>query len=144
MAAVNKVRRIAAQASLDEGVPAAAPAAPAEAVPAPVPTVVADAAPSRGADDDDADGEGGDDKGEGDEGERGGRNRNRRRNRKERAERQAAQGVAGGESSGVVLAPELVEAAGARFADVPPARIVSGTARFGARPSSSVDGQEQT
>ncbi|MFG6465901.1 pseudouridine synthase [Roseateles sp. BYS87W] len=51
----------------------------------------------------------------GEDGERGGRGRNRRRNRKDRAERQAG---AGGEVAGVVVAPELVEAAGARFADV--------------------------
>ncbi|NCT81556.1 MAG: pseudouridine synthase [Comamonadaceae bacterium] len=62
--------------------------------------------------------EGEGDDGQGEEGERGGRSRNRRRNRKERAERQAAGQVAGGESPGPALAPELVEAAGARFADV--------------------------
>ncbi|MBV8033565.1 pseudouridine synthase [Roseateles sp.] len=56
---------------------------------------------------------------EGDDGERGGRSRNRRRNRKERAERQSAVQAAGGsELPGQGLAPELVEAAGARFADV--------------------------
>lgn len=52
------------------------------------------------------------------DGERGGRGRNRRRNRKERGERQAGEGQGAGEPSGPVLAPELVEAAGARFADV--------------------------
>jgi 23S rRNA pseudouridine2605 synthase len=75
----------------------------------------------------DGDGRGQDEAGEGDDGEdddgeRGGRGRNRRRNRKERAERQAAQaGQAAqpaGEPAGPALAPELVEAAGARFADV--------------------------
>ncbi|MFT7774553.1 pseudouridine synthase [Roseateles sp.] len=70
-----------------------------------------------------SDGDGGEgDEGEGDEGEdgeRGGRSRNRRRNRKERAERQAAtQAAGGGEQPGQALPPELVEAAGARFADV--------------------------
>lgn len=100
--------------------PAPAPAAEAAPTPAPSFSVAADVAPApvRDADDGDADGDGGEEGGEGDDGERGGRSRNRRRNRKERAERQAAQGAAGGESSGVVLVPELVEAAGARFADV--------------------------
>jgi 23S rRNA pseudouridine2605 synthase len=57
---------------------------------------------------------------EGEDGERGGRGRNRRRNRKERTERQAtvATPVSGDVPGGPVLAPELVEAAGARFADV--------------------------
>ncbi|MFN3305146.1 MAG: 23S rRNA pseudouridine(2605) synthase RluB, partial [Roseateles sp.] len=61
-------------------------------------------------------GDGEDDDGEG--GERGGRGRNRRRNRKDRAERPAEQAVTGAEPAGPALAPELVEAAGARFADV--------------------------
>ena len=111
-AAVEEV----AQAPLFEA-PMAAPA------PAPLFTL-ADEAPAveanAGVDDD-----GGEDgEGDGDEdGERGGRSRNRRRNRKERAERQAAAPVAGeaGDApagAGTGLAPELVEAAGARFADV--------------------------
>ncbi|MDR7331470.1 23S rRNA pseudouridine(2605) synthase RluB [Roseateles asaccharophilus] len=74
-----------------------------------------------------AEGDGGDEGedgegGEGEDGERGGRGRNRRRNRKERAERQAAGqgegGGAGGELPSPAVTPELVEAAGARFADV--------------------------
>ncbi|MFG6414655.1 23S rRNA pseudouridine(2605) synthase RluB [Roseateles sp. DC23W] len=56
--------------------------------------------------------------GEGEDGERGGRGRNRRRNRKERGERQVGEAQGGSEPAGPVLAPELVEAAGARFADV--------------------------
>ncbi|MGM9481210.1 pseudouridine synthase [Roseateles sp. NT4] len=94
--------------------------APVVEAPAPAPVFTLADQPSTAAPqgDDDADEEG-DGEGEGGEdGERGGRSRNRRRNRKERAERQAAQAAAGGEPAGVVLAPELVEAAGARFADV--------------------------
>lgn len=100
---------------------AEAPAPVAEAAPAPAPQLTASAdvaAPAASADDHGDSGEDGEDSEGGEDGERGGRSRNRRRNRKERAERQAAQAGAGGESSGVVLAPELVEAAGARFADV--------------------------
>jgi 23S rRNA pseudouridine2605 synthase len=112
----------AADTLASDAAPAEAPAPAVAAAPAPMFSVAADAAPAaapaRDADDGDADGDGGDEGGEGEDGERGGRSRNRRRNRKERAERQAAQGAAGGEPSGVVLAPELVEAAGARFADV--------------------------
>jgi len=51
---------------------------------------------------------------DGEDGER--RGRNRRRNRKDRAEH--APQAAGSEPAGPALAPELVEAAGARFADV--------------------------
>lgn len=97
---------------------AAEATAPVEA-PAPAPVfTLADEAPAAvqeqdgGADDD------GDEDGEGEDGERGSRGRNRRRNRKERAERQAAQAAAGGDQPGAAIAPELVEAAGARFADV--------------------------
>ena len=91
------------------------------AQPAPIFTL-ADEAPAEPARDAGAaEEEGGDGEGDaGEDGERGGR-RNRRRNRKERAERQAdGQAVAGaaGELPGPALAPELVEAAGARFADV--------------------------
>lgn len=64
--------------------------------------------------DDDGDDEGAD--AEGDD-ERGGRGRNRRRNRKERAERLAA-AIASGDVPAVALPQEVVEAAGARFADV--------------------------
>lgn len=88
--------------SLAPQAPAAAPAAAVEA----------------NADDGDSDGDG-EGGAEGDDGERGSRSRNRRRNRKERAERQAAgPSAAGGDAPGPLLAPELVEAAGARFADV--------------------------
>lgn len=111
-----------ADASAGEIAAAEAPVPVAEPAPAPAPlfSVAVDAAPApaRDADDGDADSDGGAEDGDGEDGERGGRSRNRRRNRKERAERQAAQGAVVGESSGVVLAPELVEAAGARFADV--------------------------
>ncbi|MCE4553327.1 23S rRNA pseudouridine(2605) synthase RluB [Roseateles cellulosilyticus] len=70
------------------------------------------------------DGEGGEDGGEdGEGGERGGRGRNRRRNRKERGERPAGEPGVGPAAvveglSGPAATPELVEAAGARFADV--------------------------
>jgi len=91
--------------------PVAAPAAE----PAPIFTLGGEAPPAVQTGDGDEGGEGD----EGEDGERGGRSRNRRRNRKERAERQAgAQGAGSGEQPGPVLAPELVEAAGARFADV--------------------------
>lgn len=76
--------------------------------------VPAVAAQAGGAEEGEADEAGGDD------GERGGRGRNRRRNRKERGERQmdVAAPAGDGELPGPALAPELVEAAGARFADV--------------------------
>ncbi len=81
-----------------------------------VPADVVRASDEPGADDGE---DGGDGEGDEADGERGSRGRNRRRNRKERAERQAAVQAAGGsEPSGPALAPELVEAAGARFADV--------------------------
>ncbi|MFG6440929.1 23S rRNA pseudouridine(2605) synthase RluB [Roseateles sp. LKC17W] len=81
------------------------------------PAAVSEVQASEGGADDG--GEGDDD---GDEGERSGRGRNRRRNRKERGERSAdgaAEPVAGGsELPAPALTHELVEAAGARFADV--------------------------
>lgn len=113
-------RKAAAPAEAAAAVPVEAPAplftlAP-EAAAAPAPAPVS-ADEGRANDEADVDGEGGSDAGE--DGERGGRGRNRRRNRKDRAERQAAApGGAGSEPAGPALAPELVEAAGARFADV--------------------------
>ena len=79
-------------------------------------TVSAAVAGEGGGGDEGEDGDGG----EGEDGERGGRSRNRRRNRKERAERQAAPQAdgGGGEPASPAVTPELVEAAGARFADV--------------------------
>ena len=65
---------------------------------------------------DDADGEGAEGEEAGDD-ERGGRGRNRRRNRKERAERLAA-AISSGDIPTPALPQEVVEAAGARFADV--------------------------
>jgi len=114
-------RKTAAAATVEEAAQAPLFEAPApEAVPAPAPIfTLGEEAPAVGADAGGDDGEDGE--GEGEDGERGGRNRNRRRNRKERAERQAdSPAVAGGANdlSGPILAPELVEAAGARFADV--------------------------
>lgn len=82
---------------------------------------LADEAPAAVADEGDGGDEGDDGEGgEGEDGERGGRSRNRRRNRKERAERQATTQAEGGGSElpGTAVTPELVEAAGARFADV--------------------------
>lgn len=115
-------RKTAVAAVAEEAAPVVAaevPAAPAVA-PAPIFTL-ADEAPAPAAQDGgDAD-DGEDGEGEGDDGERGSRGRNRRRNRKERAERQGgAQAVGAGADDlpGPALAPELVEAAGARFADV--------------------------
>ncbi|RTL34424.1 MAG: pseudouridine synthase [Burkholderiales bacterium] len=109
----------AAETPSVESVAAPAPTAEPEPAPAPAPTFSAAPAVAPAGEVDNGDGEGADEGGDGEDGERGGRSRNRRRNRKERAERQAAQAAAGGESSsGIVLAPELVEAAGARFADV--------------------------
>lgn len=101
-------------------------AAAAEAEPAPdvaqAPLfTLADEAPAAVVDEGDGGDEGDDGEGgEGEDGERGGRSRNRRRNRKERAERQATTQVEGGGSElpGTAVTPELVEAAGARFADV--------------------------
>ena len=112
-------------AAADEAAPVVAADVPAVApVPAPTPIfTLAEEAPAvaseEGGDGDDGeDGDGGGE-GEGEDGERGGRSRNRRRNRKERAERQAAaQGTEGGDLPAPTLAPGLVEAAGARFADV--------------------------
>ncbi len=100
----------------------AAPVAVVEAVQTQAPLfTLGDEAPVTAGQGAEADGGDGDEaQAEGEDGERGGRGRNRRRNRKERAERQVAAGMpAGGdEPGGPVLAPELVEAAGARFADV--------------------------
>ena len=115
----------------DEAAPA--PAAAEAAVPAPVPaplfTLAEEAsAPAVAAADGGHGGDGGeegDGEGEGEAGERGSRSRNRRRNRKDRAERESGGQEAGGHGGGnggkpaaPLLAPELVEAAGARFADV--------------------------
>jgi 23S rRNA pseudouridine2605 synthase len=115
-------RKTALAAAAQEAAPAVVaevPAAPA-AAPAPIFTL-ADEAPAVSAQDGgDAD-EGEDGEGEGEDGERGGRGRNRRRNRKERAERQGGEQAVGAAADGMpgpALAPELVEAAGARFADV--------------------------
>lgn len=124
----------AAEAPAADAVESGAQAAPAPAaVPAQAPLFsLAPEAPAAASEGDagEGDGEGdadGDEGGEGEDGERGGRSRNRRRNRKERAERQAAaqggaqggaQGPGGNEPPAPLLAPELVEAAGARFADV--------------------------
>ena len=116
-----------AAAAVEEAVPVEAPIAP--PAPAPIFTLAADApvvaAQEGGAADQGDDGEG--DEGDGEGGEPGNRSRNRRRNRKERAERQAGAPGASGSSEGgrgagnlpgATMAPELVEAAGARFADV--------------------------
>ena len=116
-------RKTAAAAQEAAPVAAAEAPAPVEApAAAPVFSLATEASAASAPRDGDAD-EDGDDEGEGGEdGERGGRGRNRRRNRKERAERQAAAqaagGSGGGDLAGPALAPELVEAAGARFADV--------------------------
>lgn len=93
-------------------------AAPVEQVAAEAPAplfTLADEAPAQAgsAEREDDDGEAGDGEDGGEGGER--RGRNRRRNRKERTEQRQA---AGDESNLPALAPELVEAAGARFADV--------------------------
>ncbi len=113
-------RKTAVAEAAAEEVAALAVEAPAPA-PAPIFTLGADA-PGVATGEGSGSGEGDEGEGEGEEGEdgeRGGRSRNRRRNRKERAERQAAvQTVGGGEPAGPALASELVEAAGARFADV--------------------------
>ncbi|MFG6487152.1 pseudouridine synthase [Roseateles sp. BYS78W] len=117
-------RKTAAAATVEEAAQAPLFETPApEAAPAPAPIfTLGEEAPAVGADAGGDDGEDGEGEGDGGEdGERGGRSRNRRRNRKERAERQAdAPAAAGGANdlSGPILAPELVEAAGARFADV--------------------------
>lgn len=99
--------------------PVAVAEAPAPVAPAAAIFTLVDEAPPQDAGV--AEEEGGDGEGDaGEDGERGGR-RNRRRNRKDRAERQtdAQVGANGaGELPGSALAPELVEAAGARFADV--------------------------
>ena len=99
---------------------AAAESASPAPVPAPIFTLAEEAPAVRAVEGGDADEEGGEDGGDGEGGERGSRSRNRRRNRKDRAEREggAPALAAGGEPSGPALAPELVEAAGARFADV--------------------------
>lgn len=107
-------RKTAIAAATAEEAAVEAAVAPA-AGPAPIFTLGDEAPPVAQGGDGDEGGEGD----EGEDGERGGRSRNRRRNRKERAERQAAgQVTGGGELPGQALAPELVEAAGARFADV--------------------------
>ncbi len=107
-----------AQAPLFEA-PAAVAATPA---PAPAPIFTLGDAPAVALGDEGAEGDEGGESGEveGEDGERGGRGRNRRRNRKERGERQAGAAPAAGVDAlpGQALAPELVEAAGARFADV--------------------------
>lgn len=127
-----------------------APVAPA-AEPAPIFTLGEEVVPAAQGGDGEGDGDEGGGGEEGEDGERGGRSRNRRRNRKERSERQAAvQGSGGaGELPGPALAPELVEAAGARFADV-----LSGTLDaesetpdteppvLAARPEAAEDGEE--
>lgn len=101
----------AAPAPVTAEAPAAAPAA------APLFTLGEDAPAVSAGEGGESDEDGG---GEGEDGERGSRSRNRRRNRKERAEREATGQEAGGtdKPAGPLLAPELVEAAGARFADV--------------------------
>ncbi|MFT7722099.1 MAG: pseudouridine synthase [Roseateles sp.] len=106
-------RKAAAPADEPSGLAPAEPAAPAQ----PFFTLADDApAPSAGGSDD---GDAAEGDAEGDDGERDGRGRNRRRNRKERAAgAPGAPGEGGGELPGAALAPELVEAAGARFADV--------------------------
>ncbi|KQW44751.1 MULTISPECIES: pseudouridine synthase [unclassified Roseateles] len=109
-----------AEAASEEVASIAAPA------PAPAPIfTLADEAPAvatAGEVDEQGEGDGGDGEGEaGEDGERGSRSRNRRRNRKERAERESAAPMPAGtasEPAAPTLAPELVEAAGARFADV--------------------------
>jgi len=111
-------RKTAAAESAPE--PVAAPAPAPEVVQTPLFTL-ADEAPTAAQGDDGDEGESGEGA-EGEDDERGGRSRNRRRNRKERAERQAAAQAEGGSSAGDLpspaVTPELVEAAGARFADV--------------------------
>ncbi|WP_457421473.1 23S rRNA pseudouridine(2605) synthase RluB [Roseateles sp. P5_E7] len=123
----KRAPRKTAVATVDEAAPAAVVAAP---VPVQVPIfTLADEAPAVAAPvGGDADEEGSEDDTDGEDGERGGRGRNRRRNRKERAERPADTEVAGtagsagsgstGDLPGPALSQELVEAAGARFADV--------------------------
>jgi 23S rRNA pseudouridine2605 synthase len=114
----KRTPRKAATAAAEAEPIAAAEAPAAVEAPAPVFTLAAEAPAASAQPEGDGDDDG-DDEGEGGEdGERGGRSRNRRRNRKERAERQAAAQAAGGDLPGTALAPELVEAAGARFADV--------------------------
>ena len=117
-------KRAPRKAAVADAVDAVVEAAAASAAPATLPLFTlgdeVPAAPATRADADDeggGDGEGGDGE-EGADGESGGRGRNRRRNRKERGERQGGEQAAGGEPGVPVLAPELVEAAGARFADV--------------------------
>lgn len=115
-------KAVASEAAAPEGVnlaAGAAAAAPAAEVASAPTFTVAPEVPAVSADQE-AGGEAGEGE-EGEDGERGGRSRNRRRSRKERAERQAAAQVGevgNGELPGPLLAPELVEAAGARFADV--------------------------
>jgi 23S rRNA pseudouridine2605 synthase len=111
-------RKRAPRKAAAEPVVEVAPAqAPLFTLAAEAPVVVSETPASEGGDNG---GEGG---GDGDEGERSGRGRNRRRNRKERGERAAADGVvvqaaSGSEPPAPALTQELVEAAGARFADV--------------------------
>jgi 23S rRNA pseudouridine2605 synthase len=107
-------------AATDEAAPTVVVEAPAQlpiftlAEPAPAAAVEAGGDADEG-----EEGEGGE-AGEGDDGERGGRSRNRRRNRKDRADRPAGAGAEGAADlpGGPVSTPALVEAAGARFADV--------------------------
>jgi len=120
----KRAPRKTAAAQVEEGVPAVVAAAPAP-VQVPIftladeapPAVVAPVGGNAG-----EGGEGSEEDGDSEDGERGGRGRNRRRNRKERAERPADAEVAGsgsaGDLPGPALSQELVEAAGARFADV--------------------------
>jgi len=114
-------KRAPRKAVADEAVQAVAAEAPVPTpAQAPLFTLGEEAPAAAGTTGGDGDGDGGDDaQGEGEEG--GGRNRNRRRNRKERAERQGGVQPAGrveGELAAPALTPALVEAAGARFADV--------------------------
>ncbi|MFN3861988.1 MAG: 23S rRNA pseudouridine(2605) synthase RluB [Roseateles sp.] len=146
-APVKRARRTAAKAVIEEAAPAAAEAAPAEPAPArkratrksaaaadaaeaapavaaedaapaqaPLPTP-ADAAVAAAQPGSEAHGDGEEDD-DGERGESGGRGRNRRRNRKDRAERPQEQAATLAGPAGPALAPELVEAVGARFADV--------------------------
>jgi 23S rRNA pseudouridine2605 synthase len=121
----KRAPRKATVAAADEAAPAVVAAAPVAAqVPIftladEVPAAAAPIGDAGGGEDgsEEADGE------DGEDGERGGRGRNRRRNRKERAERPADSDVVTASASsagqsGQLLSQQLVEAAGARFADV--------------------------
>jgi len=113
----------ATEAVAPAGVAAQAPPAqlPMFTLAEPAPVAAAEAVGNADGGEEGEGGEGGEGS-EGDDGERGGRGRNRRRNRKDRADRPAvaATGVDGAVDlpGGPVSAPALVEAAGARFADV--------------------------